>query len=328
MLRIMLPCYLFKEQLESKLALLRQIAESQILNRLPQKCAIGMEIGTDMSSFLEPTFFARSKQLLDAADMPKDLYLSLHGPQFMVAPNHPFNFFNGKTGFEHLIRAINFADLIGADLVNIHAHQGLSSQQLNAINQDGRTNLRRTHLRNVRDALAKLRDKTGLTPILCIENVPYNFHGDQQLDPKMGLYELAFVDPADYHEVISPKTNTFACIDVCHLAQVYDSSELLEKIKPLGTGVRHVHLSDVEGSWFPYVSVCREGRIPGTGRIGKRVFQELLRHILALSEQVDINLVLEINDSDWVAIKETKQGMEVLLDMLRHIGMEQRINTP
>lgn len=328
MLRIMLPCYLVKEQLEAKLALLRQVTEGRYLEWLPtedQKYAVGLEIGTDMPCFIEPTFFDRSKRLLDAVGLPKELYLSFHGPHEMRAPNHPFNFFNGKDGFENLIRAVNFANLIGAELVNVHAHQGLHGRQLTAINRDGLTNLKQLHLRTVRDTLAKLRDKTGTTPIVCVENVPHNFHGDQHMDPLMCLYELAFVDPADFTEIISPTQNIFACIDVCHLAQVYDSSELLDKIKPLGADVRHVHFSDVSGVWHPYISICHEGRIPGTGRIGKRVSRELLAHFMALAEQVDVNLVLEINDSDWVDIKETKQGLEELLTMLWSVRMDQRI---
>ena len=322
MLRIMLPCYLVKEQLEAKLALLRQLATGQIPCHLAgekQKFAIGLEIGTSMQSFLQPDFFDNGRRLLAEADLPKDLFLSFHGPQSMEKTFHSSNLFCGQQGFGNLLRTIDFATSIGADLVNIHAHQSLQNHQMNELNQKELMNLKHIHLRTVRDTLTKLRYEIGLTPIICIENVPHNYHNDRYVDPAFGLYELAFVDPTDYAEIISPEKNIFACIDVCHLAQVYDSSELLDKIVPLGTGVRHVHLSDVKGAWHPFISTCQEGRIPGTGRIGETVFFDLLCHFLWLSQQVDINLVLEINDSDFVAIKETTQALNVLLDNIASI---------
>ena len=322
MLRIMLPCYLVKEQLAAKLALLRQLADGEITSFLAgekQKFAIGLEIGTNMESFLQPDFFDKGRRLLAEADLPKDLFLSFHGPQFMEETCHSSNFFCGQQGFKNLLRTIDFARLIEADLVNVHAHQSLQNHQINALNQKELMNLKHIHLRTVRDTLTKLRYEVGLTPIICIENVPHNYHNDRYVDPAFGLYELAFVDPADYAAIISPQKNIFACIDVCHLAQVYDSSELLDKIVPLGTGVRHVHLSDLKGAWHPFISTCQEGRIPGTGRIGETVFFDLLCHFLWLSQQVDINLVLEINDSDFVAIKETTQALNVLLDNIASI---------
>jgi len=325
MLRIMLPCYLVKEQLEAKLALLRQLANGQIPCHLAgekQKFAIGLEIGTSMDSFLQPDFFDNGQRLLAEADLPKDLFLSFHGPQFMETPCHPTNFFCSGKGFQNFVRAIDFAKAIGAGMVNIHAHQGMNHEQIKNLRPEELEKIKQTDLLLACNTLTRLRKEVGSTPTVCVENVPYNYHGDRYPNPTHGLYDLAFVDPADFTKIISPEKNIFACIDVCHLAQVYDSSELLDKIVPLGTGVRHVHLSDVAGAWHPYISICQEGRIPGTGRIGKRVFRELLQHFVALSMQADVNLVLEINDSDFVAIKETTTALEELMTIFWNIRQD------
>lgn len=179
-------------------------------------------------------------------------------------------------------------------------------------------NFKKASIQKVKRDFQRLREITP-SPRICVENVPHCLAVDRVVDPEEAIYELCFVEPEDFLEIANPNKNIFATIDVCHLAQVYDSSQLLNQIQKLGRGLGHIHLSDLGGIWQPFINLVKENVIPGNGRIGEKAFKELLCYFLEYSEKQDLGIVLEINDKDSIRFEESKESFGKITDWLKDL---------
>jgi sugar phosphate isomerase/epimerase len=139
--------------------------------------------------------------------------------------------------------------------------------------------------------------------------MPCGLTVDNQLDPQKAFYEICFVDLSDFEKIVCSANNIFATVDVCHLAQVFDSSQLLDQIQRLGKGLGHVHFSDVGSIWCPFISLVKEGVTLGDGRIGKRVCKELLHYFLEYSKKQDLAIVFELHDENFKELEESRESL-------------------
>lgn len=313
MLRIMLPCWPFEDQLHAKTQLLRDL----VGDRFP----IGLEIGMSMDLMLQPLFLEQAKRRIKAMDFEEDFFLGFHGPQALaVGTDLQQNFFVSEQGILNFGLAIDFARSIKAQLVNVHAQQPLDYATISKMSAEEVVRAKKQMLHNAEFVLRRLKQRKRSAPAICIENIPHNLRTDWQRSPEDALFELTFVDLADFKEIVDPAKGIFATIDICHLAQVYDSSELLDQIwKIPSDAIRHIHFSDVGGSWHPFISLASEGVIPGQGRIGGRVMRELLGYFVHLSRKQDINLMIEVNDENLVEIAESRESLKIVLGWLKGI---------
>jgi len=309
MLKLMLPCLASdRKQLEAKIDLLKEYVGS--------KYPTGVEIGLRMGDLDDPTVFSTIRDNLSI--LPSDMVVTIHGA-INYKKGFKDNFFQSQKGFENLLKTLRFAREINIELVNIHASAFVSCKRLRILKRDGDINdYRRKALAKVKLDLHKLRELLGLSPIICIENVPSALTVDRIVDPEQAIYELIFVDLLDFLKVINPEKNIFATVDIDHLAQVYDSSQLLSKIQSLGRGLGHVHLSDLR-NWQPFISTIEEGLIPGEGRIGERVFKELLEYFVTFAEKQDLGIVLEIEEEDFTKPKNSRVGLKRVVQWLAEL---------
>ncbi len=314
MLRLMTPCRpCKKEQLEASLNLLK----AYVGDRYP----VGIEIVGPWNDFFDPKIIKETKRNLQ--DLPPSFFLSLHAP-FEGKIGSKRNFFSSKQGFRNLFSVMRLADELGVDLVNLHSSMLLSCASLSKIGNKEEKGVEIYRKKAIDKVLAGLTDIRFLLgracgQKICVENVPYTWGGDSILDPKRMIYEVCFVKPEDFLKIINPKANIFATIDVCHLSMVYDSSQLLAEIKKLGKGLGHIHLSDLGEIWQPFISFSKEGTVLGEGRIGEKVFKELLRYFLEYSKEQDLGLVLEINDEEFVKRENLRKSFKILMKWLKEL---------
>ncbi len=314
MIRLMTPCRpCKKEQLEASLSLL----EAYVGDRYP----VGIEIVGPWNDFFDPKIIKEIKRSLQ--DLPSSFFLSLHAP-FEGKISSKRNFFNSKQGFCNLLSVMRLADELGVDLVNLHSSMLLSYASLSKIGSKKKNGMEIYRKKATDKVLAGLTDVRFLLgkacgQKICVENVPYAWGGNSILDSKRMIYEACFVEPEDFLQIINPKANIFATIDVCHLAMVYDSSQLLAEIKKLGKGLGHIHLSDLGGVWQPFISLAKEGAVLGEGRIGEKVFKELLCYFLEYAKEQDLSLLLEINDKEFVKRENLRKSFRILMEWLKEL---------
>ncbi|MCK4454161.1 sugar phosphate isomerase/epimerase [Candidatus Parcubacteria bacterium] len=312
-LRLMSPCRVSDErQLKAKIGVFRELVGDEY--------PIGLEIRIEMDDIYNPLVLEKTKANLEKLQEP--IFLSLHGP-FELKESSKRNFFSSKQGFKNLAKTVEFAEEIEADLINIHAHLFVSYDELRKMEQsDKLESFNKASIQRVKRDLQKLRQTTSPEIKICVENMPYCLTADTVLDPQEIIYELCFVDPEDFLQIVEPENNIFATIDVCHLAQVYDSSQLLSRIKKLGRGLGHIHLSDLGNIWQPFISLAEEGVIPGDGRIGESVYKKILAYLLEFSEKQDLGIVLEIDDKDFIKLEESKKSFERVMGWLKELKRE------
>jgi len=312
-LRLMVPCRVSDErQLEAKIRVLRELVRDEY--------PIGLEIRTEMDDIYNPLILEKTKVNLEK--LQESVFLSLHGP-FELKRGSKRNFFSSEEGFENLVKTIKFAEEIEADLINIHAHLFVSYDELRKMEQNNKIeSFKRVSIQKVKRDLQKLRQTISPEIKICVENMPYCLTSDTVLDPQEIIYELCFVDPEDFLQIVEPENNIFTTIDVCHLAQVYDSSRLFYQIQRLGRGLGHIHLSDLGNIWQPFIGLAKEGVIPGNGRIGERVFKEILGYLLEFSEKQDLGIVLEIDDKDFIKLEESKKSFKRVMGWLKELKRE------
>lgn len=296
-----------KTQLEVKIRLLKEC----VGNEHP----VGLEIGLGMDDLNNPSMLKKIKANLE--ELPDSVYLSLHGP-YDFKKGSKRNFFQSEEGFANLLKTTQLADEIKAELINIHANRFISYMELKK-KQSDLISFKEASIQGIKRDLQRLIKEAKPSQKICIENMPYFIGVDRVIDPEEAFYELCFVDPEDFLEIANPKKNIFATIDICHLAQVYDSSQLLSQIQKLGRGLGHIHLSDLGNIWQPFINLTEEGVIPGNGRIGEKVFKELLRYFLEFSEKQDLSIVLEINDKDLTKLEESKESFGKITDWLKDL---------
>ena len=312
MLRLITPCRpCKKEQLEASLDLLGVY--------VGDRYSVGIEIVGPWNDYFDPKIIEQTKKNLQG--LPKSVFLSLHAP-FDIKKGSKRNFFSSEQGFQNFLKVVKLADEIGANLVNFHSSLLLSYKDLKKMQKAGDENVKIYKTRSIMKVKRALEDVqfiagNGASRKLCLENVYYVLSGDSILNPEKMIYETTFVEPEDFLRVINPAANIFATIDVCHLSMVYDSSQLLAKIKKLGKGLGHIHLSDSGGIWQPFVSPAKEGAVLGEGRIGEKVFKELLCYFLEYSKKQDLGLVLEINDKEFVRRENLRESFKRLINWLK-----------
>jgi len=308
-MRLMTPCSLNdKRQIKSKIALLKKYVRTEY--------PFGLEARVSMNDFSNPSVFESG--ISELKKLPKSVFLSLHGP-IELKKGSKKNFFASEQGFQNLVKTVELANAIGAELINIHAHLFLSFDEAKTTNRNDLVKIKKASMAKVKKDLERLIREVHPPQKICIENVPYCLTADTVLDPREMLYEFCFVDPYDFREIVAPEKNIFATIDVCHLAQVYDSSQLLEKTKKLGRGLGHIHLSDTVNIWQPFISLVEEGVIPGKGRIGERVFKELLGYFLKYSEKHDLSILIEVHDKDFTKLAESKESFKIVMRWLEEL---------
>ena len=304
---IMVPCYPVKKQIEAKVFLLREIELTG--NR------VGMEFLLKMDDLDNPSLlkeFERNIKIL-----PKDIELSLHAP-FDIREGSKRNFFVSDKGYENLRKTMQFAKNINAKLVNIHAHLFLTYQEIKEMGTEDISDFKKDSIQKTKEGLTRIRREKAFSDIdICVENVPYCLTTDRFLDPRKALYELCFVEPRDFLEIASEENSIFATIDVCHLAEVYDSSELLAEMREIGKSIKHIHFSDLASIWQPFICLVKEGEVLGEGRIGERILKEILSYLLA--ELPEVSLVLEIDDKDFIKLEESRRSSKILLKWLEEI---------
>lgn len=314
-LRLVLPCDASDDkQLKAKTQLLKQYQKKGF--------SIGLEILLEMDYLFNRDILERI--ITNVEGLPKSMVLSVHGPIELKKGSHR-NFFQSEEGFSNLIKTVQFALLINAESINIHAHRFLSYEALKKAREDQKIPaLKRESILKVKADLIRLRERVSFLPKIYVENVPYCLTVDNILNPEEALYELCFVDPQDFLKIIDPDKNIFATIDVDHLAQVYDSSQLLSKIQKIGRGLGQIHFSDVGTLWQPFISLVEEGLIPGDGRIGERIFRELLGYFIDYSRTQELNIVIEVHDRDYTELKESKIALRKVARWLKEISSLKR----
>ena len=312
-IRLMSPCRVSDErQLKAKIEALRGLVGDEY--------SIGLEIRIEMDDIYNPLVLEKAKANLEKLQEP--IFLSLHGP-FEIKKGSKRNFFSSEQGFENLLKTVQFAEEIEIDLINIHAHSFASYNELGKIVQnDELESFKKASIQRAKRGLQRLRQTISSKIKVCVENMPYCLTADTVFDPREVIYELCFVDPNDFLQIVEPENNIFATIDVCHLAQVYDSSQLLSQIQKLGKGLGHIHLSDLGNIWQPFISLVKEGVIPGDGRIGERFFKEILEYLLKFSEKQDLGVVLEIDDEDLTKLEESRESFTRAIKWLKELKGE------
>jgi len=306
----MLPCPgSDREQLEAKIDLLEECVGS--------KYPKGLEIGLEMEDLDNLKVLSDIENNLSI--LPNHMTTSLHGP-IKLERGFQDNFFQSQQGFESLVKTIQFARDIKAEPVNIHAHSYVSYQKLKILKRDGGIEAyRRKAIANVKLGLHRLKELFSPSPKICIENVPWCLTVDRVDDPQEALYELICVELSDFLEIVNPAQNIFATVDIDHLAQWRDSSQLLDDIKKLGRGLGHVHFSDVGDIWQPFISRVKEGIIPGDGRIGERVSKELLEYFVTFAERQELGIVLEVEEEDFSTPKNSRESLERTMKWLKEL---------
>lgn len=310
MLRLVGPCKPHKRnEFKAKLDLLQEY--------FGDKYGIGIEVFGHWDDCLDPVLAEATKKNLNDL-LPKSAVVSLHAP--FPDKRHPgMGFFGSSDEFANLIKVLDFADELEADLINMHTSLFLSYQKLKELYENGMVeSYKESLVLRVKKALERLQTEMPERKLhkICVENVIYNFEHNSTLNPAEMNYEIDFVDPADFLKIIDPKKRIYATIDVCHLACAYDSSQLLEKIKMLGNGLGHVHFSDVQQMWVPFVQLGKEGGVPGTGKIGERVGKELFAYFLEISKKRDLSIVFEIYDDDYSKLDESRKSFGIIREWL------------
>jgi len=295
-----------REELKSKIRLLQEF--------FGDKYPIGIESFGYWNDYFDPFLFSIAKKNVEEL-MPKSMALSIHAP-FSVKPHSIHDFFAFPQGFSSLKKLLDFSDELGADLINFHVSPLVTYGELKDLSEYKRVqDHKEKTIRSVRSRLerAQALPCRKVLKKICVENVLYTFSHDRELDPEKMVYTIIdFSDPRDLMQVINPARNIYATIDVCHLACVCDSSQLLKKIKLLGNGLGHVHFSDAGQVWKPFMSLGAEGLIPGQGRIGEKVGKELLAYFLEISREQDLSIVFEIKDNDYLKLEESREGFKVI----------------
>lgn len=310
MLRLMLPCRgSDKRELERRVQLLEECVGDEY--------PVGLEIWIHgMDEFYNPLILRKIKANLK--EITGRMFLSIHGP-IEIEKGSKRNFFQSEKDLKNLLKLIQLADEIGASLINIHVHSFLSYDELKErARKKDLESFKRTSIQRIKRDIQRLREVTSSQKI-CLENVAYSSTAGSVLDPQETIYELCFVEPKNILEIIDPEKNVFATIDICHLAQVYDSSQLLNQIQKLGRGLGHIHLSDLGNVWRPYISLAEEGVIPGNGRIGEKVFKELLGYLLGYTKTQDLGIVLEIKDESFIKPEESRESLKRVVRWLKEL---------
>ncbi len=307
----MLPCRPSdKSQLEAKIDWLRK--------EVPYQYLIGLEVGMTMDELFDPNALEKIKTNLE--EVAESVFLTLHGAiELEIGSNR--NFFQSETGFQGLVRTFQFAKEIGANLVTIHAHKFLTYAELKKASEANKLEeIKITSLQKVREYIQRLNKEVQLGQKICIENVPYCLLTDWNLNPEESLFELIFVDPKDIEKLAD--LGVSMTIDTDHLAQVYDSSQLLPIIQKLGTKLAHVHASDVGETYNPFINLASEGTTIGKGRIGEKGFKELLGYFLKFSEKKYLGIVIEVRDIDHIkspnSIESLRRVIRILDELEKH----------
>ncbi|MBI2450075.1 MAG: TIM barrel protein [Candidatus Nealsonbacteria bacterium] len=300
MLALQVPCRVTDgEQLRAKLGLLEDYKDT------------GYQFGIEIVGPWNDFFSLKNVKVIQKSlrSLPESLYLSLHAP-YDARVNWKRNFFSSDKGFTNLLHVFYLADFFGVHLVNLHASLFCTNDELRKISAAGNLEIRKRELiERVGAVLAEAHSRYPQQKI-CLENMPYCWDHDLAPDPNDMIYETCFVDLKDFLSVVNPGNNIFATVDTCHLAAVYDSSQLLGEIKQLGGGLQHVHFTDIKRVWQPFVSLAEEGVVPGEGRIGEKIFKELLRYFSEFSLGQDLSIVLEINDKNLIELTNLKTSLK------------------
>ncbi len=285
---------------------------------------VGLELFTLIGDLGSPTIIKKSVQIIH--QLPTDVFISLHPPVDWI-PDSPRNFFcspDPETGYAYLCRSLDWADGLGAGLVNIHAHHLLTFDQIAALYAESRFGtFRESHYRRVSESLARLHSERMVNQRIAIENTPFCLVPPGCLDPRAIGFDLCFVSLADLAQVTDPARNIVATVDTCHLAQVYDSSQLLTEIDQIRHLVGHIHFSDVQRIWLPFTSSVTEGVCPGDGRIGAAVSRQLLGYFLLLSSDRDLSLVIETHDEDYINPLNTEKSVKRVLKWLQELQKDE-----
>ncbi|MFH1049238.1 MAG: sugar phosphate isomerase/epimerase [Patescibacteria group bacterium] len=305
MLKILLSCDASnRNHLDLKYKLLKECVQGEY--------PIGIEIFEYWNRAFDPQLIKSIKNNL--ADLLEDIDLSFHAPFTNRIGNWKQNYFSSKEGFNNLIKAFDAAESLGANTVNLHTSFLHSYDELKKINEGNLEEYRQGLINNVADTLDIIRD--SYSQKICIESMPYDWAQETARDPAEMIYDICFVEIKDFLKVVNPRKNIFATIDTAHSASFYDSSEMLQEIKRLEGGLGHAHLSDLGGIWKPFISLSREGLIPGNGRIGERVFRELLGYFFRFSEKQDLGIVIETRDASYLELRETRESLNRIMKWL------------
>lgn len=288
----------------------KQIAvKLQILRELAGQREIGLEFMGSWDDFFDPATV--EKIVANAAGLPEDVYLSLHAPFDARKENWGKNFFSSAAGLENFRQIMRLAEKIKARTVTTHVSGFHSFVEMKALQSGDGGKLRQARgdlIRHVQRTLVLIRTEFPAIDV-CVENVPYVWSMDTFLNPEAAVYEIAFAEPEDFLQITDKEARIFANIDVCHLAAVLDSSQIVSALRGLSSRLAYVHLSDLAGLWQPFIGVACEGAIPGQGRIGLRVFRESVQYLSYLSRTVDLKMVVEVHDYDHYDPQETRQAL-------------------
>lgn len=313
MLYLMLPCLCSSEnQVKSHLSILEECHKAGY--------SIGLELFTRMDDLDNSRELEATVQNL--INLPKDMLLSLHAP-LELKRGSTRNFFCApslEAEVEHFAKLAEWVDALDVGIVNFHAHRIFTFDELSRLNPQQVEDIRTAHLDKMGNILQLLEAKYLPGKKICIENVPYCLTSDLTSDPREILYEACFTNLRDFHRITGPGTNVFATIDTCHLAQMYDSSELISEISGISDILGHVHFSDLGKNWQPFMDLTEEGVVPGDGRIGRQVMKNLLEHFFQLGKSRDLGLVVETLDVDHNNPVQKAKAIKRILSWLSELS--------
>ncbi|MDP2909766.1 MAG: hypothetical protein Q8N69_01700 [bacterium] len=247
--------------------------------------------------------------------------IDLHAP--LNKEDRNANFFSSQRGFGNWREILDFAEGIGVGVVNAHAALALTFDEINYLGEDGLEEMRQRHIQLV---AIGLNDSQEWETQICIENTPDiecarfldALNGKMETDPREVMYRVAFVEAEDFLDLRQLAPSALATIDVAHLAAMCDSSEIVSKMALVKDMMPHIHLSDASGKWRSHRSPFQTGLIPGKGRIGGRVFREIINFISRLAANRDISVVVEVcDDGDFVASKTSVEALQVLMNWFK-----------
>lgn len=258
--------------------------------------------------------------------MPKNEFskISVHAPFASSEADSYRDFFMGPNFLreDRFRTIIDFAQDLNASVINFHASSILSYDECqilyvgNSLEQFRRKEI--AWKKRVFNSISSIL--RGFPYKICVENLTNVMNSDKALDPVKALYAVDCVDLSDLAEIADPDNDIYATVDVCHLACSRDSSKLLDEIKSLGDKLGHIHFSDLGRIWTPFLTISKEGEIPGRGFIGERVGKELFAYFLEFSRTRDLIINLEIANKDFLRLDESRESFKIVRQWLDELS--------
>jgi sugar phosphate isomerase/epimerase len=255
-------------------------------------------------------------QMAVNADLARQLgieVIGIHAPvtrdSYVKAPTNLSRFDLDLKPLRNLMR---LASQIRAGFVNFHVEACMKKKQLRKITKFKRKLMELNILRNLRE----LHKEDPFVQIL-LENMPYPIMGDaEELNVSGGM----IFDPF-FHSLWELRNFCLdslfdATFDTCHWGArpwVNHGEGIIRAFRKIQKHTRHIHLSDVRGIWVEDALTFTEGIVPGEGRMGDNLAR-FVRHLHSL-EQL-FTLTLEVSDSNFKRLEESRRGMKWLMHHL------------